>query len=53
MKPAIINLPNHCKISQQQSNQPREILKKPATLSGENILPEFVLDLQFLWYNLG
>ena len=35
-----------------RSNQPVEVLKKPATLSGEDILPEFVLDLQFLWYDL-
>ena len=36
-----------------RSNQPVEVLKKPATLSGEDILPEFVLDLQFLWYDLS
>lgn len=33
-------------------NQPVEILKKPATLSGEYILPGFVLNLQFLWQDL-
>lgn len=35
-----------------RADQPVEVLKKPATLSGENILPGFVLNLQFLWYNL-
>ncbi len=34
-------------------NQPLEVLKKPTTLSGENILPGFVLDLQFLWQDLS
>ena len=33
-------------------NQPVEILAKPTTLSGENILPGLVLDLQFLWQDL-
>jgi Uma2 family endonuclease len=35
-----------------RSNQPVEVLKKPTTLSGENILPGFVLDLQFIWQDL-
>lgn len=33
-------------------NQTVEILTKPATLSGENILPGFVLDLQFIWQDI-
>ena len=33
-------------------NQPLEVLKKPVTLSGEDILPGFVLNLQFLWEDL-
>ena len=35
-----------------RSNQPVKVLKKPATLSGEDILPGFVLNLQFLWEDL-
>ncbi|NJL09618.1 MAG: Uma2 family endonuclease [Calothrix sp. SM1_7_51] len=27
----------------------KEVLESPASLSGENILPGFVLDLQFIW----
>ncbi|MBD1913479.1 MULTISPECIES: Uma2 family endonuclease [unclassified Leptolyngbya] len=29
--------------------QPMEILESPASLSGEDVLPEFVLDLQRIW----
>ncbi|MFM7790389.1 MAG: Uma2 family endonuclease [Microcystis panniformis] len=35
-----------------RADQPVEVLKKPATLSGEDMLPGFVLNLQFLWYDL-
>lgn len=30
-------------------NQPKETLQSPLTLSGEEVLPEFVLDLQTMW----
>ena len=36
-----------------RSNQPVQVLTKPAILSGEEILPGFTLDLQFLWQDLA
>lgn len=30
-------------------NQPVEVLKEPKQLSGKNVLPEFVLDLNSVW----
>ncbi|HBL09969.1 MAG TPA: hypothetical protein DD379_00715 [Cyanobacteria bacterium UBA11162] len=30
-------------------DQAKEILQSPQTLSGEEVLPNFVLDLQFIW----
>jgi Uma2 family endonuclease len=32
-----------------RQNQAVEILQSPATLSGENVLPGFVLDLSSVW----
>jgi Uma2 family endonuclease len=29
--------------------QPVEVLQSPTALSGENVLPEFILDLAFIW----
>ncbi|MHC5824003.1 MAG: Uma2 family endonuclease, partial [Nostoc sp.] len=32
-----------------RQGQPKEVLESPTSLSGENILPSFVLDLQIIW----
>lgn len=32
-----------------RQGQPKEVLESPTSLSGEDILPEFVLDLQIIW----
>lgn len=32
-----------------RQGQPKEVLESPTTLSGEDILPGFVLDLPILW----
>jgi Uma2 family endonuclease len=32
-----------------RQGQPKEVLEFPTSLSGENILPGFVLDLQIIW----
>ncbi len=32
-----------------RQGQPKEILDSPTSLSGEDILPGFVLDLQIIW----
>ncbi len=32
-----------------RAGQDKEILDNPATLSGENVLPGFVLNLQAIW----
>jgi Uma2 family endonuclease len=37
------------KVEIYRPDQPVEVLEKPHTLSGEDVLPGFVLDLQFLW----
>jgi Uma2 family endonuclease len=38
---------NHVEI--YRIGQEKEVLESPSTLSGEGILPGFVLDLQFIW----
>jgi Uma2 family endonuclease len=35
-----------------RSHQPKEILVKPNQLSGENILPNFILEIDWLWESL-
>jgi Uma2 family endonuclease len=37
------------KVEIYRPSQPVEILVKPQTLSGENVLPDFILDIAFLW----
>lgn len=37
------------KVEIYRLSQPVEILVKPQTLSGENVLPDFILDIAFLW----
>ncbi|NEO89580.1 MAG: Uma2 family endonuclease [Moorea sp. SIO3G5] len=41
--------PNHKTVEIYRLNQPVEVLKSPKTLSGEDVLPGFVLDLEFVW----
>lgn len=44
----LIDRKNH-KVEIYRHNQDREILDNPSTLSGENILPGFILDLTDIW----
>lgn len=32
-----------------RQGQPKEVLQSPTTLSGEDVLPSFILDLQIIW----
>lgn len=41
--------PKHEQVAIYRPGQPVEILNAPATLSGEEVLPGFVLDVRFLW----
>ncbi|NEP02632.1 MAG: Uma2 family endonuclease [Symploca sp. SIO2E9] len=41
--------PKNKKVEIYRPNQPVEVLEKPTTLSGENLLPGFVLDLQLVF----
>ncbi|PLS68267.1 MAG: hypothetical protein CV045_08800, partial [Cyanobacteria bacterium M5B4] len=41
--------PQNKRVAIYRSNKPIEVLSAPASLSGEDVLPGFVLDLQFLW----
>jgi Uma2 family endonuclease len=34
-----------------RQGQEKEVLDNPLTLSGEDILPEFILDLALIWKN--
>jgi Uma2 family endonuclease len=43
---------NHCKtrtVEIYRPGQEVEVLESPSTLSGETVLPEFMLDLQSVW----
>jgi Uma2 family endonuclease len=44
--------PKGQRVAIYRPHQPVEILTAPATLSGEDVLPGFVLNLQFLWQSL-
>jgi len=37
--------PRHKTVEIYRLNQPIQVLRSPASISGENILPEFILDL--------
>jgi Uma2 family endonuclease len=41
--------PKHEQVAIYRPGQPVEIMNAPATLSGEEVLPGFVLDVRFLW----
>jgi Uma2 family endonuclease len=41
--------PKHQQVAIYRQGQPVEILKAPIALSGEDVLPGFVLDVRFLW----
>ncbi|NEP49367.1 MAG: Uma2 family endonuclease, partial [Moorea sp. SIO3C2] len=42
--------PNHKTVEiYRLNNQPVEVLKSPRTLSGEDVLPGFVLDFELVW----
>ena len=41
--------PNNKQVEIYRLGEPVEILKAPDTLSGEKVLPGFVLDVRFLW----
>lgn len=41
--------PKHKRVAIYRGDRPVEILNAPVTLSGEDVLPEFVLDARFLW----